>query len=468
MFFIDKYIPTNINNIFFHEEIYKILEVMAEDDSIPHLLFHGPYGSGKKTMVRIFLEMLFGDSVKNVRNVKYIVSGSGSGNNETEEEFKQSYNHIFIEPKGNNHDRYLIHDVIENYVAKYRYNMIQSKHKFKVVVINNLDIMSESVQFSLRRTIEKYSDRCRFILISNSISKVINPIVSRCKCITIKTPSQNEIIDFSYYISLKESIKLSLDKITYILQIYKGNIKNVLWMLELFKLNQYYIEKIKNNFEEINKLCIDINIKFDHKKYSNLIENAENENIFIFKNINKFTNNIGNEIFNILKNNYKNIYSEQKYNFYFTKITDFFNKVNNIINKKKKYNFYDKKNKHDDVLCKIGILFLEILQLTSLLDPLTSQDYIFRQFYKYIKSCDLKNINNIRNIIFNLLITNITGTDIIKKLAQIIINDEKIELYKKIKILEVCKDSEYGIIKGRREINQFDNLIVSIMNIITL
>jgi len=66
-----------------------------------------------------------------------------------------------------------------------------------------------------------------------------------------------------------------------------------------------------------------------------------------------------------------------------------------------------------------------------------------------------------------LLITNIKGSDIIKYLLDIIINDEKLYSNKKIKIIEICKDTEYGIIKGRREINQFDNLIISIINILT-
>ena len=466
MFFIDKYIPTCKEDVFFHKDIYEILEIMSNDDSIPHLLFHGPHGSGKKTMVKIFLEMLFGDSVKLTKNVKYIVCGSC--NNETEEEFKQSYHHIFIEPKGNNHDRYLIHDVMELYVSKARYNMIKSKHKFKVVVINNVDIMSESVQFSLRRTIEKYSEQCRFILISNSISKVINPISSRCKCICVKTPSEEEIIEYIHYISLKESVKISLDKLTYFIQNYNGNIKNVLWQIELCKLNQFYIEKIKINFTKIYELLKNININFDYIKYINIIENADNENIFLTKNVNRFINNLGSEIFDIFKNYFKTYISESKLNFYFTKITDYFNKVNNIINKKKKYSQYDKKCKYDDCICKIGIFLIDILQTISLLDPLTSKDYIYREFYRYIKSGDLKNINNIRNIIFNLLITNITGTDIIKNLVNIIIDDEKIDSKKKLKIFEVCKDSEYGIIKGRREINQFDNLIVSIINIITM
>ena len=56
MFFIDKYIPKDIESIFFHEDIYKMLHVMSTDSSFPHLLFYGPVGSGKKTMVNIFLQ----------------------------------------------------------------------------------------------------------------------------------------------------------------------------------------------------------------------------------------------------------------------------------------------------------------------------------------------------------------------------------------------------------------------------
>lgn len=464
MFYIDKYIPHSINDIFFHSEIYKNLEIMADDASIPHLLFHGPCGSGKKTMVKIFLEMLFGESAKSTRNVKYTVSGSC--NNETIEEFKQSYHHIFIEPKGNNHDRYIIHDVIDSYIMKAHCNLVKSRHKFKIVVINNVNIMSESVQFSLRRTIEKYSEHCRFILISNSISKIINPISSRCKCICVKTPPILEIIDFANYISIKESVNLTLDRLTHILNSYNGNIKNVLWHIELYKLNQHYIGKIKSYFEEIYNIFKSIDIEFNYKQYINNIETADNQNIFIYKNITKYVNDIGNEIFELLKNNFKNHFSNGKMNFYFTKITDFFNKVNNIINKKKKYAQYDKKSKYDEPLCKIGIILIHILQTILLLDPFTSKDNTFRNLYKYIKSGNFKLIDDMRNIIFNLLITNISGTDIIKNLVEIIIDDEKIDKNKKLKIFDICKEAEYGIIKGRREINQFDNMIVSIMNIL--
>jgi len=465
MFYIDYYIPKTIDDIFFHKEIYKILQVMSNDNSIPHLLFHGPNGSGKKTMVKLFMEMLFGKSVNSIKNVKYLVSGSG--NSESEEEFKQSFHHIFIEPKGNNHDRYLIHDVIKVYVSKSRYNLIESKHNFKLVVINNVDIMSESVQFSLRRTIEKYSDQCRFIIISNSISKIINPIISRCKCILVKSPSESEMLDYCNSISLKESINLTLDRSAYILQLYNGNIKNVLWRLQMYKLNEIYLEKIKDKLIDIKNILKYVNIHFNDELFFNKIKNSEYENIFIYKSINRFINNIGNEIFNEFKSILKNHITSKQYDFYFTNPSEYMMKVQKIVSKKLKFNELEKKTKIDDVICKIGILYNNILNIIKLLDPLLSRDYTMRELYRFIKLGDLKMINNIRNIIFNLLITNISGTNIVKNFAEIIINDEKIHINKKIKILDICREAEYGIIKGRREINQFDNLIVTTINIIT-
>ena len=50
MFFIDKYIPKNEEELIFHKNIYNILKIMSEDDSIPHIIFHGSSGTGKKTI----------------------------------------------------------------------------------------------------------------------------------------------------------------------------------------------------------------------------------------------------------------------------------------------------------------------------------------------------------------------------------------------------------------------------------
>ena len=464
MFYVDKYIPTNVNDIFFHEKIYELLKIMANDVSIPHLLLHGPYGCGKKTMVNIFLQLLFGDTINTIKNVSYNVSGSG--NTTTIEEFMQSFHHIFIEPKGNNHDRYLIHDVIKVYVGRASYNIIKSKHNFKVVVINNVDIMSESVQFSLRRTIEQYSDQCRFIIISNSISKVIEPLASRCLCINVKSPDINSIIDYSFYIAKKENLDLSLDRLSHIITKYNGNIKNVLWLLQMFKISEYYIDNIIDNFNQIKLLFEKINVNFDYTEYVYDIKYHNENNIFMYKNINRYINKIGNSIYDFIIKNIKKYLSTDIYNKYYNTPQNFINNITKTNFKTIKYQNIEKKIKLDEILFKIKNNFYELIIHIKLLSPILTADNAINRLYKYIKTCNLKNINNIRDIIFNLLITNISGTEIIKLLLEEIINDDKLLQYKKIKIINICKDAEYGIIKGRREINQFDNLIVSIINII--
>jgi replication factor C subunit 3/5 len=186
MFFIDKYIPNNHNQNYFHKDTYNFLKTISDDESIPHLIFHGMDGIGKKTMIRTFLRNLFGDEVDDVKQVKYIVSGSGNKTNE--EYFIESNYHIDIIPKGNNNDRYLIQDVVKKYASSTNYNFFKTKHNFKVIVIHNIQHMLSSVQFSLRRTIEKYSDTCRFIIMTNSISKIIKPLISRSKCIKLTYP----------------------------------------------------------------------------------------------------------------------------------------------------------------------------------------------------------------------------------------------------------------------------------------
>src|SRR3989338_10249134 len=113
MFFIDKYRPNNIGTIFFHKELFELLQNMSKDPAIPHIIFYGAHGTGKKTIINLFLEMLFDNTVHKIKSVNYNIIGSGNKSNP--EEIKQSNYHIVIDPKNNNSDRYLIHDIVKEY-----------------------------------------------------------------------------------------------------------------------------------------------------------------------------------------------------------------------------------------------------------------------------------------------------------------------------------------------------------------
>ena len=110
-FLVDKYVPNDIDDIFdpniegidelkdvyesnswemnldpkkcfFHKNIFKKLKKISEDDGMPHIIFYGNPGSGKKTMINLFLEMIFDKSIYKLDNSKYTVISSGNIENE--------------------------------------------------------------------------------------------------------------------------------------------------------------------------------------------------------------------------------------------------------------------------------------------------------------------------------------------------------------------------------------------------
>jgi replication factor C subunit 3/5 len=270
MFLIDKYRPTDVRSVFFHKELLELLQNMSHDSAIPHIIFYGAHGVGKKTIINLFLEMIFDNTVHKTKIVNYDIVGSG--NKICSEEIKQSNYHIVIDPKNNNSDRYLIHDVVKEYAKIRPFNIYKTNRNFKVVLINNLDNLTYYAQTSLRRTMEIYNKNCRFIMWCHSLSKVIKPLQSRCICIRVPSPSNSELFKYAITISCKEKVPLSLEQYNEIVQNANGNIKIVLWDLQYYKFGysgsnsecKTYVNKIinlllENNDENIRK--IEKNIK---------------------------------------------------------------------------------------------------------------------------------------------------------------------------------------------------------------
>ena len=65
---VDKYRPNSLEKLELHEEITAILKKLCEQDDFPHLLFHGPSGSGKKTRVAALLRELYGSGAEKVHD----------------------------------------------------------------------------------------------------------------------------------------------------------------------------------------------------------------------------------------------------------------------------------------------------------------------------------------------------------------------------------------------------------------
>lgn len=73
--------------------------------------------------------------------------------------------------------------------------------------------------------------------------------------------------------------------------------------------------------------------------------------------------------------------------------------------------------------------------------------------------------HDIRNILFNIMITNVDGTEIMKDIINEILNSN-INNTHKYNIIFSCRNIEHRIVEGRREIINFDYLIASIIEIL--
>ena len=236
----------------------KEIEKFNKFKKLPNLLIHGHTGSGKKTLIKMLLKEIFGDQVEKTKLETYTITGYG--NSETEINITQSNFHMIIEPNNTGFDKYVIQEIVKEYAKQNIMQIFETRIPYKIIFINNVDNLSYYAQTSLRCTMERYHDTCKFILCGYQISKIIEPLRSRCLNIRVPRPSKLELFDYLLEISIKEKININLSTINHIIIKSESNIKNCLWLLDYYK-NKVY------DFKVSWKTYITPIIEFIHQTY---------------------------------------------------------------------------------------------------------------------------------------------------------------------------------------------------------
>jgi replication factor C subunit 3/5 len=194
---------------------------------------------------------------------------------------KQSKHHIIIEPNTNGFDKYLIQDIIQDYAKSELLNIFKNRKLFKVVVINKIDNLSYYAQASLRRTMEKYSNSCKFILVSDQLSKIIEPLRSRCLLVRVQLPTQEQIFESLLHITHKENINISFIKLKKIIENSDNSINHAIWLLEMYKYNIKYTKNWENIIDVIVETINNFRITTNKKLY-NILKNIRQQFYILF------------------------------------------------------------------------------------------------------------------------------------------------------------------------------------------
>lgn len=273
MFFVDKYY-NDYNNILF-ESNYIINSFNESNmknyskkkyDSFQHLIVYGPPGSNKEYIVNKLLENIFGKEGIELKDIEYTITGYSNTNIKIL--IKQSRNHLIIEPNSNGFDKYLIQEIIQNYAKSEVLNIIKQTNIFKVIIINKIYNLSYYAQAALRRTMEKYSNICKFILISDQLSKIIEPLRSRCLLIRIPLPTETQILETLLFICEKEGINIPYNELNEIIKKSDNKANNAVWLLEMYIYNISYDKNWDNIIDNIIDLIVDTKINNNNTLYN--------------------------------------------------------------------------------------------------------------------------------------------------------------------------------------------------------
>jgi replication factor C subunit 3/5 len=196
MLWVDKYRPSKIEDLTYHEDLSQRLDSLAaHPESMPHLFFYGPPGAGKKTRIAAMLRQLYGNGATKLKLDKRVFTTPTK--RQVEINMVTSSFHIELSPgDAGLNDRYVVQDVIKEMASNKNIAaaaISNGKAEFKTVVLLEVDRLSRQAQAALRRTMEKYASTCRLILCCNSQSKVIEPVRSRCLGIRVAAPTENEV-----------------------------------------------------------------------------------------------------------------------------------------------------------------------------------------------------------------------------------------------------------------------------------
>ena len=229
---VDKYRPASLEELDYHHQLKELLIRLSTADDIPHLLFYGPSGAGKKTRVLTLLTNIFGAGVSKVKcETKIFKAGSSN----VEIKVLQSNYHIDMTPSDVfNRDRIVVQQIIKEIGSSKN----PDNRLFKVVVINQADHLTQEAQAALRRTLEKSTVSTRLILICNSLCRVIMPLRSRCLAIRVPAPDESTISTILQEIANRENVHLPAGLSNRIVEASKRNLRRAIMMFQTCYLSQ--------------------------------------------------------------------------------------------------------------------------------------------------------------------------------------------------------------------------------------
>lgn len=177
---VEKFRPETLDDIVGHGEVVKRLKSFADDAEMPNIMFAGRQGTGKTAMTISLAREIYGDDWQ--QNMLQLNASDDRGIDVVREDIKD----------------FARTDTVGDY-------------DFKLIFLDEVDNTTKDAQSAMRRTMEDWSDKTRFILSCNYPNKVLPPIQSRCAVFRISPLNDTDIDEIVGRVADEEGVEFEDD-----------------------------------------------------------------------------------------------------------------------------------------------------------------------------------------------------------------------------------------------------------------
>jgi replication factor C subunit 2/4 len=206
---IEKYRPHKLSEVVHQADVVNALQKTLETANLPHLLFYGPPGTGKTSTILAVARELFGPELVKDR-VLELNASSERGIDVIRDKVK-TFAKIAVSRIG---------------VAGY------PCPPYKIIILDEADSMTHDAQSALRRTMEAHVKVTRFCIICNYVSRIIDPLTSRCAKFRFQPLSAEAMGTRLLHIARSEAVDLGPETISMLVKVSEGDMRKSITMLQ--------------------------------------------------------------------------------------------------------------------------------------------------------------------------------------------------------------------------------------------
>ena len=228
--FVEKYRPQDWNSLIFGNK-QLIMNHLKNPMAMPSFIFYSNHpGTGKTTTAKIIAKELDCDT-------------------------------LFI----NSSDERGV-DTVRDKIVVFARNMSSNPNSKRMIFLDEMDSCTKVAQDSLRAIMEEYSSNTFFVMACNDVSKIIEPIQSRCVLINFEKPNKADIQQRIEYICEQEQVKATDKEIVDLVNQCYPDMRSMIKILQTAKVEDKPIIFNQNDYAEFLKALKTNNIEFLYNK----------------------------------------------------------------------------------------------------------------------------------------------------------------------------------------------------------